>query len=189
VNPSRLACADRGEPWHWHAVDVERRPGVAAHVLALAATSWSNPRMPTVETRESTLVLPPAQRDQLERLARAVYPLEACGMLLGERDETGARVVAVRRARNVVAEHAGDRYEIDPAEHLALEHEAQALGLAVIGVWHSHPDRPARPSELDRASACEGWSYLIVALTREGVADLRSWRLLAGELREERLSS
>ena len=28
---------------------------------------------------------------------------------------------------------------------------ARAEGLEIIGIWHSHPDHPARPSETDRA--------------------------------------
>jgi proteasome lid subunit RPN8/RPN11 len=57
--------------------------------------------------------------------------------------------------------------------------------LEVVGVWHSHPDHPARPSETDRNGAWEGWSYLILSVTAEGVPDLRSWRLRGEHFEEE----
>jgi proteasome lid subunit RPN8/RPN11 len=123
-----------------------------------------------------TLELPPAVRARLEHMAREGYPSETCGLLIG-RDNAVARAVP---ARNLVRERAGDRYELDPADHFAAEQEARAEGLEVIGVWHTHPDHPARPSETDRAAAWPGWSYLILAVIPGGVTDIRSWRL-AGE--------
>jgi proteasome lid subunit RPN8/RPN11 len=47
----------------------------------------------------------------------------------------------------------------------------------VLGVWHTHPDHPATPSETDRAAAWSGWSYLILSVVRGELAELRSWRL------------
>jgi proteasome lid subunit RPN8/RPN11 len=60
--------------------------------------------------------------------------------------------------------------------------------LEIIGIWHSHPDHPARPSETDRAAAWEGWSYLIASVTKHGVADLRSWRLQGKDFVEENIT-
>lgn len=90
-------------------------------------------------------------------------------------------------ARNLVTTGAGHRYEIDPVDHLAAETRARASALEVIGVWHSHPDRPAVPSESDRAAAWSGWSYLIVPVTAEGAGAPRAWRLVGARFREEAL--
>ena len=79
--------------------------------------------------------------------------------------------------------------EVDPRDHMAAEHEARALGLTVVGVWHSHPDHPAEPSETDRASAWEGWSYLIARVTAGGVEHIRSWRLAGERFVEEPVTS
>jgi len=54
-----------------------------------------------------------------------------------------------------------------------------------VGIWHSHPDHPARPSETDRAAAWEGWSYLIASVTDAGLSELRSWRLSGERFLEE----
>ncbi|MGH8508908.1 MAG: Mov34/MPN/PAD-1 family protein, partial [Gammaproteobacteria bacterium] len=67
----------------------------------------------------------------------------------------------------------------------AADRDARARGLEIVGVWHSHPDHPAEPSETDRAAAWEGWSYLIVSVARDGINAIRSWRRDAGQFYEE----
>lgn len=114
---------------------------------------------------------------RLEQMAATGYPYETCGLLLGTQHDGFARVLDVCQARNLNAERAYDRYELDPNDLLAAETAARQRGLFVIGVWHSHPDHCAQPSETDRAAAWEAWSYLILAVSREGVNEVRSWRL------------
>lgn len=82
---------------------------------------------------------------------------------------------AVRAARNL---HASPRsaFELHPEDHLAAEREAQALGLGVVGVWHSHPRGTPLPSWLDLARAWDGWVHLILGLG--GLSpEIRAWRL------------
>lgn len=135
------------------------------------------------------LVLPADVRSDLESWTGKGYPEETCGLLLGRtalgRTET-ARAV---RARNRNRERARDRYDLDPTDFLAADLAARAEGLEIVGVWHSHPDHPARPSETDRDAAWEGWSYVIVEVTAGGVSALRSWRLVGREFVEEPVSS
>jgi len=123
----------------------------------------------------TTLTLPPALHAELAGIARARYPREACGLLLGRRDGDHVRVLEQREARNQAV--TADRYDLDPADHLRAEDEARALELEVVGVWHSHPDHPARPSEHDRAQAWAGWSYVIVSVRADALGEVRSWRL------------
>jgi len=114
---------------------------------------------------------------QLKDLVTAGYPYETCGLLLGQQMDDTVEVSDVRAARNLNTQRAEDRYELNPEDMLAGENEARERGLAVVGIWHSHPDHPARPSETDREAAWEGWSYMILAVTSEGVTDVSSWRL------------
>jgi proteasome lid subunit RPN8/RPN11 len=132
-----------------------------------------------------SLRLPPELRARIERLAVASHPREACGLLLGHREAAGALVVEVHAARNLDASPAGERFDLDPADHLAAEQRARARGLEVVGIWHSHPDQPARPSELDRAQALGGWSYVIVSVAHDAALDVRSWRLEGTRFVEE----
>ncbi len=137
----------------------------------------------------TTLHLPQSARKELEDMVRAGYPLETCGLLVGQQSNDHVRVSRVVQAQNLNKERAHDRYELAPEAFIATDSEAQKAGLEIVGVWHSHPDHPARPSEVDRKSAWEGWSYLILAVKRDGVHDLRSWRLVSEHFVEEAIES
>ena len=131
------------------------------------------------------LHLPATVRSELARLVADGYPRETCGLLVGRELPDGAEVERVVPARNRDEQRARDRYLLDPDDHLRAENEARAIGRVVVGVWHSHPDHPAQPSETDRAGAWEGWAYLIASVTPQGVAELRSWRLQHDVFHEE----
>ena len=131
------------------------------------------------------LLLPEILGESLNGFARQGYPHETCGLLLGVRWGAEHVVSQVRRARNLNVERAKDRYELDPDDFLAADRAARAAGLDIVGIWHSHPDHPARPSVTDRDGAGPGWSYLIVSVGRDGVEEIRSWRLNGGDFEEE----
>lgn len=116
-------------------------------------------------------------RALLERWAHAGYPYETCGLMIGERINGSVIINRVVQTKNLNRERAHDRYEVDPLDFLAADTEARANRLEVLGVWHSHPDHPSRPSETDRAAAWADWSYIILSVSRDGVQDLRAWRL------------
>ena len=131
------------------------------------------------------LLLPRGVRAELEADVGAGYPDETCGLLLGLSSKAGCCVLLQRPARNLNQVRSTDRFELDPVAYLAAEQAASAAGIELVGVWHSHPDHPARPSETDRAMAWPGWSYLILSVTADGVVDLRSWRLAGRDFIEE----
>lgn len=135
-----------------------------------------------------TLTLPEDARADLEKRAHAGYPLEICGLLLGRQTNGHVKVERVVQARNLNHERAHDRYELDPQDFMATDKQARAEGLEIVGVWHSHPNHSAHPSETDRAAAWEGWSYVILSVTGEGARDLRSWRLSTERFVEESIT-
>ena len=129
--------------------------------------------------------MPAAIEWRLGRLAEAGYPREVCGVLLG-RSAAGETVpVTVLQIANRNRQRAHDRYEMDPRGLLAAEKEARRRELDIVAIWHTHPDHPARPSATDLAAAWEGWSYVIVPVTRGGAGALRSWRLIGNRFVEE----
>jgi proteasome lid subunit RPN8/RPN11 len=70
------------------------------------------------------------------------------------------------------------------AEKYALENNT-----TLLGVYHSHPDHPARPSEHDLNQAVPYFSYIIVSVREGKVADLTSWQLNeASQFEEESIS-
>ncbi|MEM6674653.1 MAG: M67 family metallopeptidase, partial [Planctomycetota bacterium] len=128
-------------------------------------------------------------RATLNDLARRAYPHEACGLLVGRRRDHVARADEVTQSRNLEISRAHDRYTLDPVHLLEVETDANRRGLEVLGVWHTHPDHPARPSETDREGAWEGWSYVIVSVVDGAAHDLRSWTLVEGDFVEEEVTS
>jgi proteasome lid subunit RPN8/RPN11 len=113
---------------------------------------------------------------------------ECCGFLFGyERPED--RIVTKTMGAENVAESRKDRFEIAPMEYLNAERFADQNNLRLLGIYHSHPDHSAMPSESDRLAAYPDLSYIIIAVTNHKFKDIRSWRLNASARFEEELIS
>jgi [CysO sulfur-carrier protein]-S-L-cysteine hydrolase len=112
------------------------------------------------------------------------YPLEACGLLGGTVDTDGtARVVACYPTENVAA--SARVYEVEPRGLLRADRAAEAAGLQLVGVYHSHTHTDARPSPTDIGQAPDSdWHYVLVSL-RDVHPSLRSWRIRDGRTTEE----
>jgi len=108
---------------------------------------------------ERGAVLAQAARETMLEFARAAFPREACGLLLGE----GGQIRAATFAPNVHPEPLR-HFEIDPAALISAHKAAREGGPQVLGYWHSHPNGLAAPSDVDRAHASgEGRVWAIVA--------------------------
>ena len=106
------------------------------------------------------------------------YPEEGAGFLLGKTNGARRKVTAIlglNNAREDSARH--NRYLITGQDYLHGEMEAERLGLDLLGVFHSHPDHPNRPSEFDREWAMPWFSYMITSVELGRAAESRSWRL------------
>lgn len=105
------------------------------------------------------------------------YPLEACGLLVGK----GSRVHRFVACTNEAA--SARVYTIPGRELLRAEMAAEADGLEIIGVFHSHTHSEPYPSPTDVEQAPDpGWFYVIVSLKREA-PEPRCYRI-----REEEIS-
>ncbi len=122
------------------------------------------------------IILPQTIKDELCRHARETGPKECCGFLIGQ-DRNDRRVTILRRVRNARTGDQHRRFLIDPADYRKAEKYAGERDLDLLGVYHSHPDHPAEPSEHDRRSALPWFSYIIVSVRNGSVTELRSWRL------------
>jgi len=107
------------------------------------------------------------------------YPEEGAGFLLGADSGNGMRSVTsifpLTNSREDEARH--NRYLITPKDYLKAELTADELGLSLMGVFHSHPDHPNRPSEFDREWAQPFFSYIITSINEGKAVESRSWRL------------
>lgn len=130
--------------------------------------------------------------------AERAYPQECCGLLLGRTQGEGKILVEVWETENVWDEDSIQtfqhrphedtsdergvftserRYTIAPDVMLAAQRYARDAQLEIIGIYHSHPDCPAVPSECDRQWAWQNYSYVIVSVIAGKSADFQSWQL------------
>ena len=110
-------------------------------------------------------------------------PDEACGLLVG-RFQPIANVAGFRAVRN--ADESSRTYSIDGRDLLQAEKEAEATGLEIVGVMHSHTHTTAYPSPTDVERSWPGWHYVIVSL-RDGAPSLRSYLIEGGNISEEKV--
>ena len=137
---------------------------------------------------ESTVPSVSIPAESLEHIAAhafSCFPEECCGLLIGDRaSNTTTRFVPTTNAA-----HSAKVYTIDPKEHLRAELAAEAEGLEVIGVVHSHTHTEAYPSPTDVAQAVDpGWHYVIVTIMR-GRAEPRCFLIADGTITEETIVS
>lgn len=125
-----------------------------------------------------TLIIPKAILDQIHRHGEKAYPEEGAGLMLGEIHEDDREVdtlLFLDNAREEGARH--NRYLLTAEDMLRGEREADRLDLAILGIFHSHPDHPDQPSEYDREWAIPWYSYLITSVQQGQAKSSRSWRL------------
>jgi proteasome lid subunit RPN8/RPN11 len=130
------------------------------------------------------------------------YPLEICGFLVGAAGEEGRSAREAWPVRNAWEDDAdlraatvagleaaggtagadrwasaGEerRFLVSPQDILASMRRARAAGMDLVGVYHTHPEHPAVPSDFDRDAAWPDWSYVILSVRAGKVAELRSW--------------
>lgn len=114
----------------------------------------------------------------IEVHGEVTYPNEGAGFLLGHVNGDSVEVAATLPVPNKrKAEAQFNRYELSPHDFLRAELEAARRNLSVVGVFHSHPDHPARPSEFDRNHALPNLSYLITSVEKGRARTTCAWRL------------
>jgi proteasome lid subunit RPN8/RPN11 len=132
-----------------------------------------------------TVELPGRLLEQLRTHLEAAYPEEGCGVLVGRDREARRTVERVHALANARRRARARAYRIAPEAFLAVEKRARQDGLEVVGFFHSHPDRPARPSRSDLKAAWPYYVYLIGAVSRGRLDDVRAFTLDPGGRRFE----
>ena len=92
------------------------------------------------------------------------YPNECCGALYGK----DGVVTATYPLPNTTEEGPRRRFLVRPQDYREAEKRASALGIELVGFYHSHPDHPARPSQYDLDHAWPTFAYIIVAVAGDG---------------------
>lgn len=100
---------------------------------------------------------------EMVRHARALAPIEDCGLLGGTVADGVKTVEKVYYLTNT--DHSEEHFSLDPKEQFAAVKELRAQGWQLLGNWHSHPASPSRPSEEDKRLAFDSTaSYFILSL-------------------------
>ena len=134
--------------------------------------------------------LPDAVRDAIVAQARAEYPNEACGLIVGDAPAAdGGRALRFEPARNKAA--SPFRYEIEPADLLRLTIATDDADEVFWGIVHSHTHTPAAPSPTDIGLAFYPDAlYVLVSLSEDeadpatGAPGIRAWRIVDGDVHE-----
>ena len=116
--------------------------------------------------------------EAIEKHALQIHPNECCGFLFGADGENNDRII--HEAVPVTNSRDGsqrDRFEILPEDYMWAETYAKDHNLGFVGIYHSHPDSPAIPSDYDHSHAFPYFSYIIVSVTAERMQEFRSWIL------------
>jgi proteasome lid subunit RPN8/RPN11 len=132
---------------------------------------------------------------QISTHAEQAYPYECCGLLMGRLDnEYHKTLVEIIPTENAWDEETAEyfqsletsdqllktterRYTIAPAVLLNAQKQGRDRQLSIIGIYHSHPNHGAIPSEFDRVCAWFGYSYIIVSVQQGKATDIQNWCL------------
>jgi len=130
--------------------------------------------------------LPVAIRAAMIEHARAEYPNEMCGVVVGDGyASTGGRALRWEPARN--AEASPMRYAVHPEDLLRLTIETDDADQVFWAIAHSHVRSPAVPSPTDVGVAqYPDALYILVSLSDD---DVRAWRIVDGAIHEVRITA
>ena len=116
------------------------------------------------------------------------YPHECCGFLYGHEDGDKRVITQAIEVNNTKEENRERRFEISSFDYMKAETYADEQGIILLGVYHSHPDHPAIPSEHDLKQALPYFSYIIASIKKGYLDKLTSWRLdEAGQFVQEEI--
>lgn len=107
--------------------------------------------------------------------ARATYPNECCGAMLGTSDDGTKTVRVALQLRNSFDGAQAARYELRPEDLLAADKAARERKMDLIGIYHSHPDCDAYFSKTDLQNSCPWYSFVVLSIQKGEFHHANSW--------------
>jgi proteasome lid subunit RPN8/RPN11 len=98
--------------------------------------------------------------------ARASYPNECCGAMLGSTDGETKLVRESIALQNAFEGAQAARYELRPEDLLAADKAARERHMDLIGIYHSHPDCDAYFSTTDLQNSCPWYSFVVLSIQK-----------------------
>ena len=107
--------------------------------------------------------------------ARATYPNECCGAMIGVIGDDSKTVREALPLQNAFEGAQAARYELRPEDLLAADKAARARNMDLIGIYHSHPDCDAYFSETDLKNSCPWYSFVVLSVRKGEFHHANSW--------------
>jgi proteasome lid subunit RPN8/RPN11 len=109
--------------------------------------------------------------------AEAAYPFEGCGLLLGPfaKEKVAQKVVTLK---NTLREEGRGRFDFafSAQEFMQAQKAAEKEKLDVVGLFHTHPDHPPRPSPTDTSQPMlSGWINIIASVHGGKFKEAKAW--------------
>lgn len=116
-------------------------------------------------------------KQRINRHAEIDYPYECCGFMLGTIRDGVRYITELRMQDNERDNSKENRFLISPMAFRDAERYADEKNLDLLGIYHSHPDHPANPSEFDREHAWPWYIYVIVSVNKGKAGAFKAWQL------------
>jgi len=123
------------------------------------------------------IIIEPKAKRLMTADAVNTFPDECCGFLFGIEKGNDRFITDILIVNNAKDGDKKRRFEISAKDYLKAERYAEENDLQLLGVYHSHPNHPAIPSEHDRVAAQPWFSYVIISILEKKLGLVRSWRL------------
>jgi len=113
--------------------------------------------------------------DQIRTHAEQTYPEACCGILIGSGDGGSGKVVDSMKMTNAFEGPKNNRYHINPLDLFKADRAVAQKGLSITGIYHSHPDYPARLSSYDLEHSFPWYSYVVISVPSGKAGDVKAW--------------
>jgi proteasome lid subunit RPN8/RPN11 len=143
---------------------------------------------------QTFVVIPKNVYQAISDWAEMAYPHEGCGLLIGRFEKSGGKEVVrlaplqnelltkkIENAPTLPSSRQGKgagktEFVMSPEEFNRETLKAEKEGLDVVGVIHTHPDHPPKPSLIDTSQPfLAQWSNIIVAVEKGKTKEMKSW--------------
>lgn len=118
---------------------------------------------------------------EIIRYSIGKYPIEGCGYL-GGRGECVTTFIPLKNIDN-----SSEHFSMDPKEQFEVLKKLREEGVKIIGVYHSHPYTPARPSEEDIKLAYDPDIYYVIVSLKDYRAEVKAFKIKNRIVEEEQI--